>query len=109
MDAIDNPRFGLGRFGRPLWSARARDAERIRQALRDGGHREWDVGHSSPGFAVEGAGLGPGEEFLVASAADGPMNSADVRGYEATLRTAGYRVDHDPDDDGALRVWTAGR
>ncbi len=78
--------------------------------LRDAGHQEWDVvGLASPGFVVEGAGLAQGEEFLVASTSNGPANSVEVRGYEATLRSAGYRVDHDPDDEGALRVWIAGR
>lgn len=35
------PRFGYGRFGRPLWTARDRDAEAIREILRRAGRREF--------------------------------------------------------------------
>ena len=46
----DEPEFGFGRSGRPLWTVRDRDVEGIREVLRKAGRREFGDDHG--GFAV---------------------------------------------------------
>jgi hypothetical protein len=50
----NKPEFGYGAGGRPLWTARDRDAEAIRAVLRTAGRREFSQHRG--GFVVEGGG-----------------------------------------------------
>ncbi len=97
----DEPEFGYGRGGRPLWTVRDRDAEGVREVLRKAGRREFGDDHG--GFAVEG-GHG-GDPFMVACADDARVSAAELPRYEAALRAAGYRVEPEPDDDQVLQAW----
>lgn len=67
VTAMDEPLYGYGKAGRPLWSPRDRDAEEIRRVLRRGGFSDFDERHLE-GFAVEGANSGQDdlEPFAVA-------------------------------------------
>lgn len=109
-DEQSNPRYGFGKYGRPLWSERDRDAEGIRLVLRRARYREWreDWG----GFVVEGGEGGSG--FAVACAAE----ATDLRGgdpvaeldhYREALAAAGYLVQRaagvEDGDRQVLRVW----
>jgi hypothetical protein len=92
----DDPEYGYGKFDRPLWSVRDRDAERIREQLRRAGFADFDERHLN-GFAVEGEG----DPFHVAYCGDesmhGPTGEA-MAGYRAALKGAGWRVE--PAEDG---------
>ncbi|GAA0826808.1 hypothetical protein ACFQVD_11485 [Streptosporangium amethystogenes subsp. fukuiense] len=96
----DKPEFGYGAGGRPLWTARDRDAEIIRAVLRKAGHREFSERHG--GFVVEG-GSG-GRSFQVACADDAETSALELARYSDDLRTAGYRVEPDAGDDQVLLV-----
>ncbi|MEU5869161.1 hypothetical protein OIE67_20085 [Nonomuraea fuscirosea] len=72
----DKPEFGYGAGGRPLWTARDRDAEVIRTVLRKAGRREFSERHG--GFVVEGGG--DGRPFHVACADDGEASAQELRG-----------------------------
>lgn len=56
MSDDDNPEFGYGASGRPLWTVRDRDAEVIRTVLRKAGRREFSNGQG--GFVVEASRAG---------------------------------------------------
>ncbi|WP_181448964.1 hypothetical protein [Nonomuraea aridisoli] len=43
--------------------------------------------------------------FAIACAEDADISAQELGRYEEALRAAGYRVEFDPDDDQALRVW----
>ncbi|WP_156056133.1 hypothetical protein [Streptosporangium roseum] len=62
----DDPQFGYGAGGRPLWTVRDRDAEVIRTVLRKAGSREFSERHG--GFVVEGGQ--DGAPFAIACADD---------------------------------------
>jgi hypothetical protein len=107
MSNDEHPAFGYGAHGRPLWSARDRDAEAIRALLRRAGHREFSERRG--GFAVEGANAsqdGP-EPFSVTCTDDKLLAAGELGRYSALLRGAGYRVLADPQDDEVLEVWPA--
>ncbi|WP_214104041.1 hypothetical protein [Acrocarpospora catenulata] len=97
----DKPEFGYGQGLRPLWSARDRDAERIREALRGAGLVEFS--DSRAGFVVEGGG--DGRAFLVVFAGPGSVAGQRVASYAGALAAAGMRAEPDADDDQAPRVW----
>lgn len=63
----ERPRFGYGRYSRPLWDEQCRDAERIRRALRKAKIREFG---KSGGFSVEQPAEDAGP-FTVAAALKG--------------------------------------
>ncbi len=93
---------GLGAWKRPLWTARDRDAERIRVVLRDAGCREF--GARKGGFVVEAGG--DGKPFLVACTVDPPGEAtAELSRYTEALIREGFRVEADPVVDQALQVW----
>src|SRR5258708_6690310 len=97
----EHPAYGHGAGDRPLWTARDRDAERIRIALRDAGCQE--LGERREGFVVEG---GHGREpFYVACTIDNDEQaSAQLRIYAEALAAAGFRVEPDDDVDHVLQV-----
>jgi hypothetical protein len=97
----DKPEFGYGQGRRPLWTARDRDAEGVREVLRKAGHREFSDHHG--GFAVEDGH--DGDPLIVACADDPGVSAAELPQYATALRAAGYRVEPLPDDDQALRAW----
>jgi hypothetical protein len=99
----DKPQFGYGEGRRPLWTLRDRDAEVIRTVLRKSGQREFREGQG--GFVVEGGN--DGAPFVLACADDAEVAVRELARYEAALLKAGYRVEPDPGDDQALRVWPA--
>ncbi|MEU4165136.1 MULTISPECIES: hypothetical protein [Micromonosporaceae] len=106
MTATDaeHPRYGYGRGGRPLWSSRDRDAEKLRKVLRQAGLRDFDERHLD-GFAVEGANAsqdGP-EPFIVTYCDTVGVPETTAR-YRAILERAGYQVEPDPLDERALLV-----
>jgi hypothetical protein len=106
----DEPEYGYGPDGRPLWTLRAQYAARVKQVLRDGGHRQFGAsGWDGHGFVLEHIYLGDNDTrtpYTLAATVDGPAGRVDEpRRYAETLRAAGYRVEPDPDDDGALLVW----
>ncbi|MBB5782025.1 hypothetical protein [Nonomuraea jabiensis] len=96
----DEPEFGYGAGGRPLWSVRDRDAEGIRTVLRKAGRREFSERHD--GFVVEGGG--DGAPFLVACTEEARGSAPELMRYRVDLVKAGYRVEPDPDDDQVLLV-----
>ncbi|MEU7838898.1 MULTISPECIES: hypothetical protein [unclassified Nonomuraea] len=71
----DKPEFGYGASGRPLWTARDRDAEVIRTVLRKAERREFSERHD--GF-VEGGD--DGAPFLVACAVEAEVPRRSLRG-----------------------------
>ena len=82
----EDPAYGYGGSGRPLWTVRDMDAERIRIALRDAGCRE--LGKREDGFVVEG---GHGREpFYVAcpGVSTHPSLRTDRRIMPSTARRA---------------------
>ncbi|NRQ37093.1 hypothetical protein HII36_35435 [Nonomuraea sp. NN258] len=81
----DKPEFGFGASGRPLWTARDRDAEVVRTVLRKAGRREFSEGHA--GFVVEGGG--DGKPFHVASAGAAEESAQELARYSDDLRKAG--------------------
>jgi hypothetical protein len=95
------PFYGFGAGDRPLWTARDRDAERIRGVLRDANCQE--SGEGGEGFVVEG-GNGP-YPFFVACNIDNPVKAAtELTKYEETLAKAGFRVKKDPSTEHVLQV-----
>jgi hypothetical protein len=89
------PTYGLGAGGRPLWTVRDRDAERIRALLR----RSWHTGSDGArdGFAVTGGDDGV---FLVTFTAE-----SEARACASALTSAGLSVDEPrPGDHRTLRV-----
>lgn len=99
----ERPAFGYGRGGRPLWSARDRDAEQIRRVLRRAGLR--DVSKRHAGFAVEG---GEGSyPFLVGCTSDGPRGKRDAALARSALTASGYLVSPDVQDEQILEIQTA--
>ena len=91
----DGPTYGLGAGGRPLWTVRDRDAERIRALLR----RSWHTGSDGArdGFAVTGGDDGV---FLVTFTAE-----SEARACVSALTSAGLSVDEPrPGDHRTLRV-----
>jgi hypothetical protein len=101
---MDEPRYGYGRGGRPLWSPRDRDAEAIRRVLRRAGLRDFDELHPG-GFAVEGANASEAgdEPFYVAYCGDAEA-PATLRRYRLVLEQSGLRVSVDPQDEDVVRV-----
>jgi hypothetical protein len=98
MTTTDQPPHGYGKYDRPLWTDRDRDAEAIRAVLRGAGCREFSESHG--GFAVEGGH--DGEPFAVACA-DDDAHVGDLARYRPALEAAGYQVSDDPfRDDGLL-------
>ncbi|MGV9778731.1 hypothetical protein [Streptosporangium sp. NPDC003464] len=97
----DEPEFGYGVGGRPLWTVRDRDTEVVRTVLRKAGRREFGERHG--GFVVEGGD--DGAPFRVACADDAENSVRELLRYEADLLKAGYRVEPDPGDDQMLQVW----
>ncbi|MGN9845829.1 hypothetical protein ACTMTI_47680 [Nonomuraea sp. H19] len=89
MTMLFNPRYGAS--GRPLWTARDRDAEVIRTVLRKAGRREFSERHGR--FVVEGAG--DGRPFQVACADDAEASAQELARYSGDLRKPGYRVEPD--------------
>jgi hypothetical protein len=86
---------------RPLWTARDRNAEKIRIILRDAGHKEYSERHD--GFVVEGGDSG--EPFLVAcTGIDEAWIGRKTVAYIRSLKLAGFEVKQDPDDSGILQV-----
>jgi 2-polyprenyl-6-methoxyphenol hydroxylase-like FAD-dependent oxidoreductase len=85
------PAYGHGGHGRPLWTENDERAERVRAALRAAGFAEFT--DEQAGFAVEG-----GDPVLVAGL-DGRAGE-----YVATISAAGFRVSPDPDDPLLLRA-----
>ncbi|MFI7535079.1 hypothetical protein [Streptosporangium sp. NPDC049376] len=69
--------------------------------LRNAGRREFVDRHG--GFVVEG-GDG-GAPFAVTCTDDAEVSARELARYEQALCAAGYRVEFDPGDDQALRVW----
>lgn len=106
-DDAERPEFGYGKGGRPLWTVRDRDAERIREVLRRGGHREFS--ERSDGFVVEGANasLDGTEPFSVTCTDESLLAASELDRCSALLRGAGFHVVADPDDDQVLEVWPA--
>jgi hypothetical protein len=100
MTTTDQPPYGYGKHGRPLWSERDRDAEAIRAVLRRAGCREFTELHG--GFAVEG-GHQAGEPFYVACA-DDTAHAGDLARYRPALEAAGYQVTDDPTREDGLLV-----
>jgi hypothetical protein len=99
----EDPAFGYGGRLRALWTARDRDAERIRIVLRDAGCPEF--GKRRGGFAIEGGETG--DHFYVACTMDNTDRAAtELKTYVEALVAAGFRVE--PDIDQVLRVWGAG-
>ncbi|MEV5893808.1 hypothetical protein [Nonomuraea fuscirosea] len=96
----DKPEFGHGAGGRPLWTARGRDAEVIRSVLRKAGRREFGDRHG--GFVVEGGG--DGGPFQVACADGAETSASELARYCDDLRKAGYCIERDAGDDQVLLV-----
>ncbi|MET8160581.1 hypothetical protein ABZT47_29845 [Sphaerisporangium sp. NPDC005289] len=94
------PAFGHGAGGRPLWTARDRDAEVIRTVLRKAGCREFSERHG--GFVVEGGG--DGKPFQVPCADDAKASALELARCSDDLRKAGYRVVAEAGDDQVLLV-----
>jgi hypothetical protein len=106
MSDDEHPKYGYGKGDRPLWSVRDRDAEAIRQVLRKAGHRDFSDLPVRHGFAVEGANAsedGP-EPFWITCTDEKLVAADELDRYAAVLRTAGYQVAVDPDDDQVLEV-----
>lgn len=100
----EEPEFGYGRRGRPLWTVRDRDAERVRKVLRWARCREFSDRRG--GFVVEG-----GEDdgpFAVACASESLAGRGEVERYALALGAAGYHVEPDEEDDASLVVWRPG-
>ncbi|MEU9019808.1 hypothetical protein [Actinomadura sp. NPDC048394] len=89
----DLPAFGYGRWRQPLRTRRDRDAETIREVLRNAGRPEF--GHPGDGFFVDGGR--DGEPFLVACASRARRRTlspaAEIAAYTTALTTAGMRVE----------------
>jgi hypothetical protein len=89
----DVPPFGYGRWREPLRTRRDRDAERIRQVLRNAGRPEFR--HPGDGFFVDGGHAG--EPFLVACASRARRRTlspaAEIAAYTTALTAAGMRVE----------------
>jgi hypothetical protein len=106
----DEPEYGYGPDGRALWTLRAYHAAQVKRVLRDGGHPQFcSPGWDGHGFVLEHIHLGDNDTrtpYTLASTVDGAAGRIDepLR-FAATLRAAGYRVEPDPTDDGALLVW----
>lgn len=100
-DTSEAPEFGYGRGNRPLWTARDRTAEEIRDVLRREGCREFS--EHLAGFVVEGGHSG--EAFSV-TCTDVELGAAgELARYSAALREAGHQVEFDPDGPDAVRAW----
>ncbi|MEV6967567.1 hypothetical protein AB0M47_20930 [Hamadaea sp. NPDC051192] len=99
----DRPRFGVGKFGRPLWSSRDRDAERVRGTLRSAGFRDYGVRHLD-GFAVEGTSAGDGEPLYVAFCGDSGQAAVRLAAYRVVLQRRGFGVEPDLQDAQSLIV-----
>ncbi|TDE54678.1 hypothetical protein E1295_14210 [Nonomuraea mesophila] len=96
----EGPTYGRGSGGRPLWSERDRDAERIGAVLRRSGCAATGGGD---GFAVEGGHDGV---FLVTFA---ERHLPAAGGMEACVRAlvrAGMSAEPQPGDARTLRVRT---
>ncbi|MEU6744391.1 hypothetical protein [Streptosporangium sandarakinum] len=93
----DRPAFGYGAGGRPLGTARDRDAEVIRAMLRKAGRREFSERH---GRFIEGGG--DGRPFQAACSDDAEAPARELTRYQAALPAAGYHAEPDPDDDQVL-------
>ncbi|MFF4779041.1 hypothetical protein ACFY05_40080 [Microtetraspora fusca] len=100
----DDPQFGYGAGGRPLWTVRDRDAEVIRTVLRKAGSRKFSERHG--GFVVEGGQ--DGAPFAIACADDADIAVRELARYKEALRKVGYRLQRDPDDDQTLLAWPTG-
>ena len=96
------PEFGYGEHGRPLWEEQDRDAEDARAALRRAGFREFT--DQQGGFAVVG-----GEPILVACLDQELLAAGGRERYAETLRTSGFTVTADAEDPSLLRVLPATR
>ncbi|MEO3789449.1 hypothetical protein ABGB14_04510 [Nonomuraea sp. B10E15] len=98
----EGPTYGRGTGGRPLWSERDRDAERIRALLRRSGCAATG---GADGFAVEGGHDGV---FLVTFAERYPPAGDGLGACVRALVRAGMSVERQPGDGRALRVRTRG-
>ena len=93
-----------------MWTLRAYYPAQVKRVLRDGGHRQFCAsGRDGHGFVLEHIHLGDSDTrtpYTLASTVNGPADRIDEPGrYAETLRAAGYRVELDQDDDGALLIW----
>lgn len=92
--------FGAG--GRPVVTARDRQAEELRLLLRSNGFSEF--GEEQAGFVVEDPGEGP---LLLAHAGGQGGEGSDLRYFEV-LRMAGYLMEPDATGEGdGWQVWPA--
>ena len=96
----EDPAHGYGRGKRPLWTVRDRDAEAIRDVLREAKRAEFS--DAGGGFVVGGQ---DGASFLVACADEDLAAACEVAAYTEALTAAGFRVEPEPRDDQTLRVW----
>ncbi|MEV4642121.1 hypothetical protein AB0J80_32710 [Actinoplanes sp. NPDC049548] len=100
-----SPAYGYGKFGRPLHTARDRDAEAVRTALRKARLRDFNAARHPHGFVVQDLGTGGGNSrpLRVLYCGFDPPAERILR-YAEILTAAGFKVDEDPDDPYALLV-----
>ncbi|MDL4818678.1 hypothetical protein [Actinomadura opuntiae] len=92
----ERPRFGYGRYGRPLWDERCRDAERIRRALRKAKIREFG---EDGGFSVEQPAEDGGPYTVAAALDDDEDLEAVMADYRRALAAQGWRIGPDTGPD----------
>jgi hypothetical protein len=105
----NQPQYGYGHFDRPLWTARDRNAEAIREVLRRAGRREFTLGLAPETAERHGGFVAEDGEthatLLVACAGlHDDEAAAEVRHYAEALTAAGYQVTPDLDADLVLQV-----
>lgn len=103
VPAMSDEDMTFGGGGRPLATARDRQAEELRLLLRSNGFSEF--GEQEAGFVVEDPGEGP---LLLAHAGDhDDGEDLDLR-YHEVLRMVGYLVEPDATGEGdGWQVWPA--
>lgn len=95
------PKYGYGKYGRPLESEQERDGEEVRKVLRSAGFREFNGERAQRGFAVNGNR----EVILVSHADDGDEAEWLTRYADVLRRRGGWEVVQDLVDELVLAVW----